>query len=127
MLKLEFPGPVSTPEEQHAAAARCEQISAAVQVPWVILSAGVSYEVFKMQLELACRAGASGFVAGRSIWRDAAPDGSAEPDAEGLQRARSRLTELADITVRYGTPHKPAIAKRVVTDALEKYWYRDWQ
>jgi len=127
LLKLEFPGPVSTPEEQRAAAARCEQISAAVQVPWVILSAGVSYEAFKVQLELACRAGASGFVAGRSIWRDAVPDGSAEPDAEGLERARSRLTELADITVRYGTPHKPTIAKGAVSDALEKYWYRDWR
>ncbi len=127
LLKLEFPGPVSTPEERRAAAARCEQISAAVQVPWVILSAGVGYDDFKVQLELACRAGASGFVAGRSIWRDAVPDGSAEPDAEGLERARSRLSELAEITVGLGTPHKPTIAKGAVSDALEKYWYRDWQ
>ena len=111
LLKLEFPGPVATPEEQREAAKRCERITEAVNVPWVILSAGVDYPSFKVQVELACRAGASGFVAGRSIWRDAVPDGSSAPSAAGLERASSRLAELSDITVNHGTPYRPTIEK----------------
>jgi tagatose 1,6-diphosphate aldolase len=41
-------------------------------MPWVILSAGADYPTLKTQVEIACKAGASGYVAGRSIWRDAA-------------------------------------------------------
>lgn len=127
MLKLEFPGSVATPAEQREAAARCERISEAVDVPWVILSAGVDYDAFKVQVEVACRAGAAGFVAGRSIWRDAVPNGSDTQSAEGVERAKSRLAELAGITAQYGTPYTPTIDKGAVSDTLEKYWYHDWQ
>ena len=126
MLKLEYPGSVATPEDQARSAARCVRISEAVNVPWVILSAGVGYDSFKVQVELACRGGAAGFVAGRSIWRDAVPDGAAGQSADGVQRAKSRLAELADITRQHGTPFKPQMDKAAVTEALGRYWYHDW-
>ncbi len=127
MLKLEFPGSVATPEDQRDATARCQRISEAVSVPWVILSAGVDYASFKVQVELACRSGAAGFVAGRSIWRDAVPNGSPASTADGVERARSRLAELGDITVRHGTPYNPTVKKEFVSGVLEKYWYHGWQ
>ena len=71
MLKVEFPGDVGSEEGRDAAAEACARLDAAVEVPWVILSAGVGYADFKRQVEIASAAGGSGFPAGRSIWRDA--------------------------------------------------------
>ena len=61
VLKLPYPGM----EEA------CEQISALADgVPWAVLSAGVDHETFLGQVETAMRAGASGVIAGRSLWKD---------------------------------------------------------
>ena len=127
MLKLEFPGRVDTEEHQRAAAARCRRISEKVDIPWVILSAGVDYDAFRLQVQLASEAGGSGFMAGRSIWRDAVPKGGSESSGDGVERATSRMAELAEITAKYGTPFKPAMDLASVTGTLEKYWYHDWQ
>lgn len=62
LLKLQYPG---TPE-------RCEQITeAAAPLPWTLLGGAIDGETFASQLRDACRAGASGFIAGRAIWGDA--------------------------------------------------------
>ena len=47
---------------------RCAQITDAVSSPWVVLSSGVPADVFPQAVELACREGASGFLAGRAVW-----------------------------------------------------------
>ena len=39
-------------------------------VPWAVLSAGVDHETFIGQVEIAMRNGASGVIAGRSLWKD---------------------------------------------------------
>lgn len=49
----------------------CEEISASIDCPWVVLSSGVSPDDFPTAVEAACTGGASGFLAGRAIWRDA--------------------------------------------------------
>lgn len=49
----------------------CRQLNEAAGMPWVILSAGVGIEEFLIQVELATEAGASGFLCGRAIWKDA--------------------------------------------------------
>jgi tagatose 1,6-diphosphate aldolase len=51
----------------------CRQLNEAAGMPWVILSAGVSIDEFLIQVELATEAGASGFLCGRAIWKDAVP------------------------------------------------------
>ncbi len=127
VLKLEYPGSVDSEEELAASAGRCRRITEAVQAPWVILSAGVAYDAFRIQVRTACEAGASGFVAGRSIWRDAVPKGDAGPDRSGVERAASRLAELAVITTQYGTPHAPSLSNDSVAQSCGKYWYRDWK
>lgn len=40
------------------------------KTPWIVLTAGEKFEVFKEQLEMAIAGGASGFLAGRSVWQD---------------------------------------------------------
>lgn len=53
--------------EQRAAS---ERLAAAITGPWVVLSQGVERERFLPAVEAACRAGASGFLAGRALWSD---------------------------------------------------------
>ena len=40
----------------------CRQLDASSQVPLVILSGGVDFELFCQQVEIACQVGASGFL-----------------------------------------------------------------
>jgi len=47
---------------------RCTAIDGAVESPWVILSSGVAEADFPRAIEVACEAGASGFLAGRAVW-----------------------------------------------------------
>jgi len=80
----------------------CREIDAAVDCPWVVLSSGVEPEDFPAAVENACRAGASGILAGRAVWRDTLP----AEDPEVLLRTRSvpRLLQLAEIVDRHGRP-----------------------
>ncbi|HOC52747.1 MAG TPA: tagatose 1,6-diphosphate aldolase [Caldisericia bacterium] len=48
----------------------CESITQTSRVPWVILSAGVDIEEFLINVEIASESGASGFLAGRAVWKE---------------------------------------------------------
>jgi tagatose 1,6-diphosphate aldolase len=61
VLKVPYPGS----EEACAEVTRI-----AGQVPWAVLSAGVDHSVFLGQVEAAIKNGASGVIAGRSLWKD---------------------------------------------------------
>lgn len=78
----------------------CRVMTASLPCPWVVLSSGVAIEDFPAAVEAACRGGASGFLAGRAVWRDAIG-----PDPEPALRERSvprlrRLAEVVDATAR---------------------------
>ena len=61
--KLEYPGDIQT----------CQKITKLVeQTPWILLTRGEKYSVFKQQLQYAVSAGAKGFLAGRALWQEAA-------------------------------------------------------
>ena len=61
VLKIPYPG---TPQA-------CADITAMCgPVPWAVLSAGVDHETFVGQVEMAMANGASGVIAGRSLWKD---------------------------------------------------------
>jgi tagatose 1,6-diphosphate aldolase len=127
MLKVEFPGYVDSDAGKAKALEACQQLDAAVTVPWVILSAGVNYDSFKAQVEIACDAGASGFLAGRSIWRDAASVSDPELKSKAGFDAVNRLTELANITRACGKPFKPQLDGEELTRAFPEFWYAHWQ
>jgi len=76
--------------------------------PWVVLSAGVAIERFEDSVAAACRGGASGFLAGRGIWRPAlAP---ADRVAAFRDVALPRLERLGTIVDRDARPWWEAIA-----------------
>lgn len=81
--------------------ARCEQISAALACPWVVLSQGVEASDFPAAVRAACLGGASGFLAGRAIWADTVGPG----DYRGRLRAMAlprlqALIEIVDASAR---------------------------
>ena len=81
---------------------RCAELDAAVRGPWVALSSGVETADFPAALEAACRAGASGMLAGRAVWSGAVP--AADPRRALREQAAPILRELGGIVDRYGTP-----------------------
>jgi tagatose 1,6-diphosphate aldolase len=88
VLKIPYPG---TPEA-------CAAITAmARHVPWSVLSAGVDHAAFVGQVEVAMANGASGVIAGRSLWKDCVSlDRNRQKDL--LQsRALPRLREIQAI------------------------------
>src|SRR5256885_3467330 len=71
VLKAEFPGDPKVTTNPDELRKNCERLSRATKVPWVVLSAGADFTVFRGLVERACQGGASGFLAGRAIWKDA--------------------------------------------------------
>jgi tagatose-1,6-bisphosphate aldolase len=126
MLKVEFPGYVSSQQGRDNAAAACKELDSGVSVPWVILSAGVGYEDFRTQVEIACRAGASGYLAGRSIWRDAVSTRDPAARAAAVSGARARLDELNSITRANGRPYLAAHELSGVIDTMPDGWFASW-
>ncbi len=127
MLKVEFPGDVSTPEGRKAAAKACQRLNDGMTQPWVILSAGVGYEEFRDQVEVACSAGASGFLGGRSIWQDAVATRDPVARAVAATEAADRLSELTAVARKHGRPYAPALTGEALASAFPDGWYRDWQ
>lgn len=103
VLKLEFPFDVKTDSDEASWLKSCQTVTEAINVPWVLLSAGVSFEMFTRQLEVACRAGASGFIVGRALWGEVAEmTDRAEQLAWLNDIGRQRLASLNTIVESYG-------------------------
>ncbi|ACV80266.1 tagatose-bisphosphate aldolase [Nakamurella multipartita] len=85
VLKLQYPG----------SAQACQAVTAAADgVPWAVLSAGVDHETFIEQVAIAMANGASGAMAGRSLWKDSLSISSATRQDYLTNRALPRLREL---------------------------------
>jgi tagatose 1,6-diphosphate aldolase len=92
----------------------------------VILSAGVSYGSFKKQVEISCKGGASGYLAGRSIWRDAVSTHDPNTKGSAIAEAVARLAELNAITRTHGRPYLPTLNGTALHEALPEFWYEGW-
>jgi sulfofructosephosphate aldolase len=81
--------------------ADCKALNDAIASPWVVLSSGVPADEFPRAVRLACLAGASGFLAGRAVWRACidATDRTAALLEEGVRRLQN-LAEIADAIVQ---------------------------
>lgn len=78
--------------------AECERLTATIDGPWVILSSGVSPDLFPEAVRIACASGASGFLAGRAVW---APSlGADDVRADLAVNAVARLQRLSDVADR---------------------------
>ena len=101
VLKLEFPGDPGATESEWGAA--CAELTDACPVPWTLLSAGEDFETYVKQLDVACRNGASGYVAGRAVWQDLVAAGVPTAGPE-LDEARRRIAVLSDVASQNAKP-----------------------
>lgn len=80
LLKLEYPG---SPEA-------CRRFAKAISALWTVPSPGVGFDEFTEVLKISCdEGGASGFIAGRALWKEAV---GMDPQA--------RRTYLANVAAR---------------------------
>lgn len=103
VLKAEFPLTAHNQDEQVWREA-LEELHAASAVPWILLSAAVSFETYLRQVTLACQSGASGIAVGRAVWQEAV---GMKPTARGTflhTVARERLERLAALCYALARP-----------------------
>jgi tagatose 1,6-diphosphate aldolase len=128
VLKAEFPADLSYEQDEGKLMAYCQELNKASRLPWVLLSAGVNFELFKKEVSVASRAGASGFLAGRALWQESAKSGSREERMDFFKHtAAPRLKELAGIARSYGKPWyiKMGAASGEFAPVAEG-WYKDY-
>jgi tagatose-1,6-bisphosphate aldolase len=95
LLKLEYPG---SPEA-------CRRLAAVLDRPWAVLSAGVPFDDFTQVLRIAFdEGGASGFIAGRSVWRESLALNGPERQTFLLEVARARLERLMEVASASARP-----------------------
>ncbi len=102
ILKIEFPVDVQQEPDEQVWAMACQELSAVCTVPWALLSAGVDFDVFARQVKVACQVGASGYLVGRAVWKDAVTLSGEAQTAFLRETAVSRLQTLAQIATKYG-------------------------
>ena len=105
VLKAEFPADIEYEKDKGRLLDFCHHLNEVSQVPWVILSAGVNFDLFYQEVEIACQAGASGFLAGRALWQEATQVSSRQERSGFLETTVvERLKSLTDLADSYGTP-----------------------
>jgi tagatose 1,6-diphosphate aldolase len=128
VLKAEFPADIKFEQDEGKLLGLCQQLNQASRLPWVLLSAGVDFNSFQKQLEIACKAGASGFLAGRALWQEGAQIRSREERMNFFQNtAAPRLKELAEIADSYGKPWYSRLgAENGKFAPVTEGWYRSY-
>ena len=123
VLKLEFP--VDTRQEGNLEVwlEACEAVTQSIDIPWVLLSAGITFDEFTQQLEIACKAGASGFIVGRALWGDAAKISDNEERSHWLKDTGCKHLKLLNaITANFGSSwHQFSKTEAVTTDTFRHY------
>lgn len=120
VLKMEFPVDAAFHSDRAQWKSTCESVSAVSSVPWVLLSAGVDFDIFAEQAEIACKAGASGWLAGRAIWKEAVTMTPENRTAFLQGEATRRAEKLAAIAAQYSRPWTEFYAPPPASDS----WFK---
>jgi tagatose 1,6-diphosphate aldolase len=128
VLKAEFPADLNYEKNKSKLLKLCRKLDESSRVPWVILSAGVNFELFYQQVEIACQAGASGFLGGRAIWQEAMDIESARDRVKYLSTVGvDRMKRLTEIASKHAVPwyRKYGVAAQELTGIAEG-WYKNY-
>jgi tagatose 1,6-diphosphate aldolase len=128
VLKSEFPADPHYQKDKGRLLDLCSRLDNLSRVPWVVLSAGVDFETFRQQVEIACQAGASGFLAGRAIWQEVVYMESEKERRRFLETiAVDRLKRLTEIAAKHAVPwyKKHSLTAHDLAD-ITATWYREY-
>ena len=128
VLKAEFPADMEGEQDEERLLGLCRELDRASRRPWVLLSAGVGFDLFRTQVEIACKAGASGFLAGRALWQEGVRITSRVERMDFFRNtAAPRLRELAGVADTHGRPWYAALGVEDGRfDAVPEDWYRSY-
>ncbi len=128
VLKAEFPADIRFEQDEEKLLGLCQELNETSRLPWVLLSAGVDFNSFKKQVDIACKAGASGFLAGRALWQEGAQIRSRDERMNFFQNtAAPRLKKLAEIADSYGKPWYSRLgAENGRFAPVTEGWYRSY-
>jgi tagatose 1,6-diphosphate aldolase len=105
IYKAEFPADMSYETDEARLGMYCRELNEACQVPWVLLSAGAGFVLFRKQVEIASKAGASGFLAGRALWQEATRMHTRDERKRFFESITvRRFREITAIADNYGRP-----------------------
>jgi tagatose 1,6-diphosphate aldolase len=128
LYKAEFPDDITYEKDSAVQARHCQELDEASAVPWVILSAGADIAPFSHQVEIACQNGASGFLAGRAIWKNyVATRDAAQRRAELDQNAVHNLGVITHVAKRDARPwtQHPGVKLPAPAD-FTPTWYENY-
>lgn len=119
ILKVQFPIDTRFEADRKVWVDACEELNDATPVPWALLSGGDPYELFRDQVEIACRAGASGFMVGRALWGGYLQASPADQPRLMDEVLRPRFAELRSLAIEHGHDW----ATRYDLPAIDERWY----
>jgi tagatose 1,6-diphosphate aldolase len=96
VLKIQFPEHTGPDVMRQAWVDACVEVDAISPTPWTLLSEGKDFSLFSRLLEVACRAGASGFLGGRAVWGDAVTG------RHDISESADRLDRLGAVVEQHG-------------------------
>jgi tagatose 1,6-diphosphate aldolase len=125
VYKAEFPVDLAYPFEENNLGEWCRKLDAATSQPWVILSAGVGIDQFARQVEIACQNGASGFLAGRAIWKDSVKIKDLDQRRAHLRtEAVANIERCNQLAAKYATPWPKKLGHpNGFGDVVHEGWY----
>lgn len=91
VFKLEYPGNLEA----------CKEVTKILNpIPWIMLTRGENYDLFKTQLKDAISGGAKGFLAGRTIWQEAVSMKNQDERLQFLKEVvAKRFKEISEIAL----------------------------
>lgn len=124
VLKIEFPVDANQDQDEGHWLGACRDVSRASSCPWTVLSAGVDFDLFAREVEVACKAGASGFIGGRAIWKE----GILMPEEERMAWLRSVGIERLEILNRIAGEHARPWTNFYPPQDMRNFrdWYADY-
>lgn len=103
VYKAEFPGTFGV-ESDSQLMDNLKKLNDLCPKPWVLLSAGVDYDKYKKQVDMAMKAGASGILGGRAFWKEFFTYKTPGERQTFAETECVRRVQETDAIVKSGTP-----------------------
>jgi len=120
VLKAEFPVDYQVNTNERTWAEACAELTAASQVPWVLLSAAAEFDTFMRMVSVACQQGCSGVAVGRAVWQEAASLQGVEREQFLQNVARPRMEQITALCARLAYPWTECFPPVEV----DSHWYQ---